>query len=1214
MKKIKTLVFLLLIGFSAHAQTKEQIKKIVSTYDTVAIKKAIALTKMKDEEKAKKFLQMTKLKEWPLKRVDVNGDTMHLIDMTNDGQPVYILSLSARAGKSTRTDDLHTGGSLGLDLNGENMTAYIWEAQQSARITHREFARPNGTSRLSFGDSDRDNSLDQHANFVTGIIIANGEYYPDYVKGMAPKANAVLYGAQNDQTEAGPAILDGMLVSNHSYLYFDLCFGGYVQYCHDWDSITYNAPYYLPVWGAGNYGAYNMNPEPLEGNQKYDRLLSVQCAKNILTVAAAERAVVNNDGTIAQPVTIADFSSQGPTDDYRIKPDIAGIGVDVWSSGGSSDRNSANTSTDSTYGNAGGTSAASPNVAGSLLLLQQHAYNLTGHYMKAATLKGLALHTADDMETTGIGPDAISGWGLLNAKKAAETITQNGKQSKIQELTLTNGQTYSFDVMVSDTSKPLQASISWTDLPGIAKGAYPDSNSTYHDTSVNDITPRLINDLDIRITKSGTTYFPYKLISDSTNGQIDNNVDPFERIDVLKPCGKYTVTVSHKGTLVNGSQNYSIILTGLSGLAIASSNASSTVCAGATTTLTASGASSYSWSTGDTTASITVSPTATKTYTVTGTSNGCASVATTTLYITPPVMAKSVTVCAASSATLTATGSTSYVWSTGATTASIVVTGLLPLSTTNYTVTGKTNGCVSKAICSVTVSNVIATITVNSPTICSGNTATLTASGSSAGYVWSTGSNANPLLVNPTVTSTYQVSSSNPGCSNTSTATVTIASITANSITVCAGATGTLTASGASSYSWSTGATTASITVTPTSTTSYTVTGIVNGCTVSKVVTATVIQKVTSNSATICSGSAATLTATGSASYSWNTGATTAAITVSPTANTNYTVTGTTSGCVSKAVATVTVNPLPTVGYTASPSATICKGNSVTLSGTGAATYSWTGGITNATAFSPTATTTTYTVTGTNANGCSKKAVATITVKALPTVTATSKTVCMGATATVTASGGTTYSWSNGKTTASMSVTPTVTTTYTVTGTTNGCSATATSTVTVIPKVSVNSATICSGSTATLTASGSTTYKWSTGPTTASISVSPTATTSYTVTGTNTCGTTTAVSKVTVTNCSRGIEVEKSTEAATEFNLYPNPSDGKVIIDYTLELDETAVVLVVDMTGRLVGKHELDSSSNQLIMDDEQLAEGTYLYKVLINNIEVKRAKIIIVK
>ncbi|PQB03730.1 T9SS-dependent choice-of-anchor J family protein [Aureitalea marina] len=234
-------------------------------------------------------------------------------------------------------------------------------------------------------------------------------------------------------------------------------------------------------------------------------------------------------------------SSEGPTDDYRIKPDIMGNGTGLYST---YDDN------DSDYATISGTSMASPNVAGTLLLLQEHYNDLNASFMRAATLKGLALHTADDVAPA--GPDAQSGWGLLNAKFAAETITTAAAASGsaiIDELSLSQGGTYQITVQ-SNGIDPLQASISWTDPAGTANGG------------MNSNTPALVNDLDIRLD-NGSSFTPWKLTGVTTNGTGDNVVDPYERIDINAASGSYILTVSHKGTLSGGSQNFSLIVTGV---------------------------------------------------------------------------------------------------------------------------------------------------------------------------------------------------------------------------------------------------------------------------------------------------------------------------------------------------------------------------------------------------------------------------------------------------------------------------------------------------------------------------------------------------------------------------------------------------------------------------------------------------------------------------
>jgi hypothetical protein len=158
----------------------------------------------------------------------------------------------------------------------------------------------------------------------------------------------------------------------------------------------------------------------------------------------------------------------------------------------------------------------------------------------------LILHTADDSGT--VGPDPRFGWGLINAKKAAETISSNGTTSVVKELTLQNAQTHT--LVVNSTGGPLYASISWTDRKGAVNIA------------LNSPASRLINDLDIRVSQNTTVNTPWKLTGVTTNGKGDNAVDPFERVDIANPSGSYTITVTHKGTLTGGSQNFSLIVTG----------------------------------------------------------------------------------------------------------------------------------------------------------------------------------------------------------------------------------------------------------------------------------------------------------------------------------------------------------------------------------------------------------------------------------------------------------------------------------------------------------------------------------------------------------------------------------------------------------------------------------------------------------------------------
>ncbi|MBI3520256.1 MAG: hypothetical protein HY062_12995, partial [Bacteroidetes bacterium] len=325
-------------------------------------------------------------------------------------------------------------------------------------------------------------------------------------------------------------------------------------------------------------------------------------------------------------------------------------------------------------------------------------------------------------------------------------------------------------------------------------------------------------------------------------------------------------------------------------------------CSGTSTVLTASGATTYSWSTGATTNTVSVSPTSTTVYTVTGITNGCSNTKTVSVTVnaTPTVAVNNATICSGTSTVLTASGATTYSWSTGVTTNTVSVS---PTSTTVYTVTGITNGCSNTKTVSVTV-NATPTVAVSNATICSGTSTVLTASGATT-YSWNTGSTTSTISVSPSSTTVYAVTGTTNGCSNTKTVSVTvIASPTVTAVAsptaVCPSQTVMLTAGGANTYTWSTGPTTSVTTVTPTITTTYTVTGTstVTGCSNTKIVTAIVSPPLSVTASTaICYSQSVTLTASGATTYSWNTGPTTASISVSPTITTVYTVTGTGSGC-----------------------------------------------------------------------------------------------------------------------------------------------------------------------------------------------------------------------------------------------------------------------------------------------------------------------------
>ena len=508
---------------------------------------------------------------------------------------------------------------------------------------------------------------------------------------------------------------------------------------------------------------------------------------------------------------------------------------------------------------------------------------------------------------------------------------------------------------------------------------------------------------------------------------------------------------------------------------VSTSATATTICEGQSTTITASGATTYSWQPGGATgSSITVSPTTTTTYTVTGTNaNGCIATAIRTITVNPkPAMTGNATpgiVCPGGAVTFTGSGAgVIWNWQPGNLIGSPVVVN--PLVQTTYTATATSSlGCTNTASFVILMNPVPNPTIAISPaaTVCSGTTVTLTASGGGT-YVWAPGG-ATSAAINVNTTGVYTVTVTNAsGCTATSTASITVnplpsVSTTATLTTICNGGSTTLTGTGASTYTWQPGNLSGtSVVVSPTSTTTYTVTGTsASGCTATatRLITVNTLPTITTSitNATICVGQSTTISASGASTYSWQPGALSGTpVIVSPASTTTYTVTGTAAnGCVASVTRLVTVNTLPSVGTTTS-AATLCVGQSTTINGTGASTYTWQPGNLSGASINVTpATTTTYTVTGTNASGCTATATRLITVNNLPTVStsATLTTInCSGST-TITASGATSYTWQpGGASGSSITVSPTSTTTYTVTGTNGaGCTATATRTITYVP-------------------------------------------------------------------------------------------------------------------------------------------------------------------
>jgi len=548
-----------------------------------------------------KALTKAKEKGWPLTLRGKDGKLAMLTGTDAFGLPLYTsTNNNTIAAATTRANQLWPGGSTGLNLSGNSTSLKdkigIWD---DGRVlsTHVEL-----TGRIT--QKDNPSTTDNHSTHVSGTMIASG--VNPVAKGMAYGAlGLIAYDFFSDVSEM---FTEGgnLLISNHSYGniagwnyndaqsrwefrgkpgdFEDYKFGYYDDKSQAWDSLAFLSPYYLIVKAAGNNRSENgpavgqpyfranasgsitsagNRPEGISSNDGYDILPTYSTAKNILTIGAVNG--IPSGYSRPADVVMSSFSSWGPTDDGRIKPDIVANGVGVTSSIASGNNS---------YASYNGTSMATPNASGSLFLLQEYYNKLKpGNFMRSATLRGLAIHSADE---AGIypGPDYQFGWGLLNVEKGAaiikEAVTNNNSATSshlLYENSLANGGILETTVIASGKG-PLYATICWTDPRGQVDNV----------DVMNNRAKKLVNDLDIRITKStgSGTYLPWTLNADVPSSPAtpgDNITDNVERINIDStiPGQSYKIRISHKRTLVNNAQAYSLLVSGVGGKAYCNS-------------------------------------------------------------------------------------------------------------------------------------------------------------------------------------------------------------------------------------------------------------------------------------------------------------------------------------------------------------------------------------------------------------------------------------------------------------------------------------------------------------------------------------------------------------------------------------------------------------------------------------------------------------------
>lgn len=577
-----------------------------------------------------KTLQVAKENRWEVLRQQANGRLVALQGIDEHNNPIYYTThAQISPAACTRTNSLYSGGSLGINLRGESSTVKdklgIWDGGL-VRKSHQEL----GDNRIKHIDSAP--YINDHATHLAGILIGTG--INKQARGMAFGANLRVWDFGDDIVEMAYAAKD-LLISNHSYGVLagwnfnpsrygiiglddalkwewwgdttvakteDYKFGFYDKKSSEMDKIAYNAPYYLIVKSADNKRNENGPPVgtpyfirnttikstiPRSLNNSYDTVPMDANAKNILTVGAIQGGEVVP--TKPSDIKMSEYSSWGPTDDGRIKPDIVGVGDGILSTSASSD---------DSYTLLSGTSVATPNISGSLLLLQEYYAKLNyGYNMRSCTLKALTLHSTNEAGTA-LGPDYQFGWGLLNIEKAAQVLVNKDQNHLLAENVIYQNSTNDIKVVASGKS-PLVVTICWTD---------PEATPTeVKAENLNNRLPKLVNDLDLRILDGTTVFYPWVLNPDAPQQaatRADNNRDNVEQVYIQNPeVGKtYTIRVNHKGSTLKGTvQYYGFVVSGISSSncklnASISSAGNTSLCKGTVKLTTNSGTNlTYNW-------------------------------------------------------------------------------------------------------------------------------------------------------------------------------------------------------------------------------------------------------------------------------------------------------------------------------------------------------------------------------------------------------------------------------------------------------------------------------------------------------------------------------------------------------------------------------------------------------------------------------------------
>jgi len=604
-KNLLLLAVIVLSSTTVVAQTKDELKKY---FHSEMEKKNESVLRISQKNKS--------ASNYLTKNIDV-------ISNISEDEIAILTEDDIRSNSASNITELQSGAIAGISINGEGMSIAIFDGG-TVLATHGEFRdlTNSGMSRIV----DLENGAQQnssHATSVSGFIAAEGRYtyysIPSVAKGVLPKAIVKHAGFSdtNNGNRYSKILEYGEYISNHSYginngwsketatsgslgegFYYPInttimnnpnqtLSGAYQSNDQSIDQIVYADPKFTIVKSSGNY--YGTGPTETDNKYRWSSerkyvsfaegeiVPNSNCstgaycigngslAKNIIVVGAID--IPNTtDNKVDSPTQVirSSYSSVGPRKDGAIKPDLVTVGTSVVAPTISS----SNPASISAVMRGNGTSYAAPVVTGTvgaLTQLKRQLINDYRYYFFADEIKALLIHTAKEAGSFD-GPDNWYGWGLLDAKSSAELILalNNGdnfmsRKRKVSRL--------DDEEIFYSNGEDLKVTISWIDPAADFLLATIDR--------INDISSKLVNDLDVRVVDVETNeeYFPWKLDLNNVTGATikgDNTVDNVEQILIKNPVAgrKYKIIVSNKGTLKNDknvavNQDYTLLVTGV---------------------------------------------------------------------------------------------------------------------------------------------------------------------------------------------------------------------------------------------------------------------------------------------------------------------------------------------------------------------------------------------------------------------------------------------------------------------------------------------------------------------------------------------------------------------------------------------------------------------------------------------------------------------------